>query len=44
MLDKAKEFIPKELWATTPIALKATAGLRKLKNEDADNILNEVTL
>lgn len=42
MLDKAKKYIPKDLWATTPIALKATAGLRKLKEEEADNILNEI--
>lgn len=26
LLDEAKRFIPKELWATTPLVLKATAG------------------
>ena len=42
MLDKAKDYIPKELWAATPISLKATAGLRLLPPEKSKAILDEV--
>jgi len=42
LLQKAREFIPREAWATTPIALKATAGLRLLPKEKADGILEAV--
>lgn len=42
LMDEAKRFIPKELWQTTPIVLKATAGLRLLESAKADNLLNEV--
>jgi Golgi nucleoside diphosphatase len=42
LLLKAKAFIPKEEWSSTPISLKATAGLRLLPKEKADNILNAV--
>lgn len=44
LLEKAKHFIPQESWATTPIALKATAGLRLLPKEKADAILAAVSL
>ena len=39
LLDSAKSFIPKEYWKTTPITLKATAGLRLLPKEEGDAIL-----
>lgn len=42
LLDKAKEFIPKQYWARTPLVLKATAGLRLLLPVEAENLLNEV--
>lgn len=40
LLDEAKSFIPKEYWKTTPITLKATAGLRLLPKEEGDAILD----
>lgn len=43
MLDKAADYIPKNQWRETPIGLKATAGLRLLSNETAQQILDEVT-
>lgn len=42
LLQKAKEFIPKEFRARTPLVLKATAGLRLLLPIEAENLLNEV--
>lgn len=42
LLDEAKEFIPQKKWAETPLVLKATAGLRLLKAEKAENILNSI--
>lgn len=42
MLQKAKQFIPQEFWARTPLVLKATAGLRLLLPVEAENLLNEV--
>ncbi|XP_055296253.1 ectonucleoside triphosphate diphosphohydrolase 5 isoform X3 [Sitodiplosis mosellana] len=42
LLGKAKDFIPQEFWATTPLVLKATAGLRLLLPVEAENLLNEV--
>lgn len=41
LLEKAKDFVPKELWAKTPLVLKATAGLRLLLPMEAENLLNE---
>lgn len=41
-MQKAKDFIPKEFWARTPLVLKATAGLRLLLPMEAENLLNEV--
>lgn len=43
LLQRAKEFIPEEAWSSTPIALKATAGLRLLAKEKADAILSAVS-
>lgn len=42
MLDEAKKVVPKDLQHSCPIALKATAGLRLLGAETAENILNKV--
>jgi len=41
-MQKACEYIPKDQWRETPIALRATAGLRLLSNEVAQSILDEV--
>lgn len=42
LLDEARKFIPENKWHETPIVLKATAGLRLLPQEKAENILNAV--
>lgn len=42
LLDAARATIPKSLWMHTPITLKATAGLRLLPDNEADEILDEV--
>lgn len=42
LLDEAKLFIPDHLWSNTPLVLKATAGLRLLDQNKADNLLNSV--
>ncbi|XP_076316787.1 LOW QUALITY PROTEIN: ectonucleoside triphosphate diphosphohydrolase 5-like [Tachypleus tridentatus] len=42
LLEKAKTVIPPELWSSTPLSLKATAGLRFLPTHTADAILDEV--
>ncbi len=42
MVENAKSYIPASHWDTTPIALKATAGLRLLPAQQADAILREV--
>jgi Golgi nucleoside diphosphatase len=42
MVNTCVKEIPKDLQASTPIILKATAGLRLLQEGQADNILNEV--
>lgn len=42
LIEKAKDFVPKEAWSKTPIALHATAGLRLLPSVQADALLKEV--
>lgn len=42
LLDAAKEKIPRASWASTPVTLKATAGLRLLPKDKSEAILNEV--
>lgn len=42
MVLKANAFVPQAERATTPLVLKATAGLRLLKGAEADNLLNAV--
>jgi len=42
LLDAARAAIPKSLWIHTPITLKATAGLRLLPEDEADEILDQV--
>ncbi|CAJ0582547.1 unnamed protein product, partial [Mesorhabditis spiculigera] len=42
LIVKVHETIPPALWIRTPIALKATAGLRLLPKGQADAILDEV--
>ncbi len=44
LLNEAKQVIPHHRWHSTPLVLKATAGLRLLPAEKADKILDEVTL
>ncbi len=44
LLDTAKQVIPARLWNETPIALKATAGLRLLPGDKSKAILSEVCL
>ncbi|CAH1791872.1 unnamed protein product [Owenia fusiformis] len=41
MLENAKKWIPKDKWPTTPLDLKATAGLRLLPGTAADSLLRE---
>lgn len=42
LLDKAKEFVPEQFWSSSPLVLKATAGLRLLHPVEAENLLNAV--
>ncbi|KAJ3029915.1 UNVERIFIED_CONTAM: Guanosine-diphosphatase [Siphonaria sp. JEL0065] len=42
LLDKAKARVPVELWACTPVAVKATAGLRLIGAEKSDAILKAI--
>jgi ectonucleoside triphosphate diphosphohydrolase 5/6 len=42
LLKKAKEFIPQSGWSSTPITLRATAGLRLLPKDQSDAIIAEV--
>lgn len=42
LLEKARSRIPEEDWNTTPVALKATAGLRLLPQDKSQAIINEV--
>lgn len=42
LMDAAVENVPEDLRSCTPVAVKATAGLRKLGSEMSDNILRAV--
>ncbi|XP_050308072.1 ectonucleoside triphosphate diphosphohydrolase 5 isoform X2 [Anthonomus grandis grandis] len=42
LLELAKNEIPQEYWSKTPLIMKATAGLRLLPPEQAENLLTEV--
>nr|XP_006638905.1 PREDICTED: ectonucleoside triphosphate diphosphohydrolase 6 [Lepisosteus oculatus]XP_015218261.1 PREDICTED: ectonucleoside triphosphate diphosphohydrolase 6 [Lepisosteus oculatus] len=42
LLEVAKSSVPCVLWKSTPLALKATAGLRLLPGEKATNLLDKV--
>lgn len=42
MLNKALQVVPSNIQRRIPIILKATAGLRLLSEEKAQNLLNEV--
>lgn len=42
LLVEAENFIPQHAWSKTPVALRATAGLRLLPSDDALNLLKEV--
>lgn len=44
LLSKAKDFIPKEEWPKTPLAVRATAGLRLLPSHQAQALLDEVSI
>uniref|UniRef100_UPI00398F6C92 ectonucleoside triphosphate diphosphohydrolase 6 isoform X3 n=1 Tax=Pristiophorus japonicus TaxID=55135 RepID=UPI00398F6C92 len=42
LLDVAKKSVPSDLWASTPLVLKATAGLRLLPGDKAQHLLDTV--
>jgi len=42
MINKALQVVPSNLHQTTPITLKATAGLRLLSDKKAEDLLQEV--
>lgn len=42
LLQKSEDIIPKERWKATPVALKATAGLRLLPSNSSQQLLEEV--
>lgn len=42
LVDKAKDFVPQSQWSKTPLALRATAGLRLLPPQQADALIDEV--
>ncbi|MEQ2166084.1 hypothetical protein GOODEAATRI_023997 [Goodea atripinnis] len=44
LLDVAKSSVPPSMWTRTPVVLKATAGLRLLPGEKADQLLDKVRL
>jgi len=41
-MDEAVKVVPKSLWKCTPVAVKATAGLRLLGEEQSQDILDAV--
>ena len=44
LLEKSKDIIPEERWGSTPVTLKATAGLRLLPKNLSQQLLSEVAL
>ncbi|KAI7731442.1 hypothetical protein M8C21_007812, partial [Ambrosia artemisiifolia] len=42
LLEKAKEFVPQDMHAKTPVKVGATAGLRMLGDDASKNILQAV--
>ena len=42
LMDEAVRVVPKDLWKCTPVALKATAGLRLLGEKQSKDILDAV--
>uniref|UniRef100_A0A1A8BKM5 nucleoside diphosphate phosphatase n=1 Tax=Nothobranchius kadleci TaxID=1051664 RepID=A0A1A8BKM5_NOTKA len=42
LLDMAKSSVPPSMWIKTPVILKATAGLRLLPGQKADQLLDRV--
>jgi len=44
LLDDATEYVPRSSWSSTPLALKATAGLRLLSEQTAQQLLSEVSI
>lgn len=42
LIEKAKDEIPEKYWSSTPLILKATAGLRLLPTEKAEALLTAV--
>ncbi|XP_013879070.1 ectonucleoside triphosphate diphosphohydrolase 6 [Austrofundulus limnaeus] len=42
LLDVAKSSVPPSMWTRTPVVLKATAGLRLLPGQKADQLLDTV--
>ena len=42
LMDEAVKVVPKDLWKCTPVAVKATAGLRLLGEKQSKDILNAV--
>ncbi|KAJ7340097.1 Ectonucleoside triphosphate diphosphohydrolase 5 [Desmophyllum pertusum] len=44
LLEKADDIIPKDQWKMTPLALKATAGLRLLPSNSSKQLLAEVRI
>ena len=42
LLKKALTVVPRNKWKSTPLSLRATAGLRLLPDSVANNIIEEV--
>ena len=42
LIERAKKIVPRSHWKTTPIYLKATAGLRQIGEEEAEKVLESV--
>lgn len=44
LLKEARASVPPYLWSSTPVVLRATAGLRLLPGEKAQHLLDTVRL